>query len=49
MSCEDGRDIYPPLLGQWYGYSSQPLMELGDDGFFLLMVDILDNYQLLDM
>lgn len=42
MCREDGGDIYPSFFGQGQGNASQPLMEVSNDGSFLLMCYVLD-------
>lgn len=37
MGGEDGRNINSPLLGKGQSNTGQPFVEVGNDGFFLLV------------
>lgn len=40
---EDGRNVNAALLAQWQSNTSEPLVEVCDDGLFLLVADILKS------
>jgi hypothetical protein len=37
MSCEDGGNIYAPLLGKGEGNASEPFVEVSNDGLLLFV------------
>ena len=43
MGGEDGGDVDAALLAEWNSDTCQPLVELDNDGTFLLVVDILEE------